>query len=79
MKSAEKPDAAEGLWDAKDVAAFVKASRSWVYQQAEAGVLPCLRVCGLLRFEPGAVRAFVRGDHLPGASVIPIARAGHGQ
>jgi excisionase family DNA binding protein len=50
----------EVLWTAEDVAAYLKASRSWVYQKAEAGVLPSLRVCGLLRFEPATVRQFAR-------------------
>ena len=53
---------AEGLWDVRDVAAYYKASRSWVYQQAESGMLPCLRIGGLLRFDPFAVRAFARGE-----------------
>jgi hypothetical protein len=52
----------ERLWDARDVAQYFRASRSWVYQQAEAGVLPCLRIRGLLRFEPETVRAFARRD-----------------
>jgi hypothetical protein len=50
----------EALWDANDVARYFRASRSWVYQQAEAGLLPCVRAGGLLRFEPGAMRAFAR-------------------
>src|SRR5690348_4565377 len=29
-----------GLWDAVDVAHFLKVSRSWVYHQAQAGMLP---------------------------------------
>ena len=37
------------LWDAQDVARYLKVSRSWVYQRAEAGLLPCVRVGGLLR------------------------------
>jgi excisionase family DNA binding protein len=45
------------LWDAQDVARYLKVSRSWVYQRAEAGVLPCVRVGGLLRFRPDSVRA----------------------
>lgn len=49
------------LWDADDVATFFKASRSWVYQQAEAGELPCVRIRGVLRFEPTAIRAFASG------------------
>jgi excisionase family DNA binding protein len=62
----------EGLWDANDVARFLKASRSWVYHRAESGELPCLRVGGLLRFDPAAVRAFARGELRPGARVVPL-------
>ena len=58
----------EVLWTAEDVAAYLKASRSWVYQKAEAGVLPSLRVCGLLRFEPTIVREFAR--HTPQTTVV---------
>jgi hypothetical protein len=61
----------DGLWDANDVALYLKASRSWVYQKAEAGVLPSLRVVGLLRFNPDAVRAFALGDDTR-APVIPL-------
>jgi len=49
------------LWDVRDVARYVKASVSWVYKAAERGELPCIRVGGLLRFDPGAVRAFAAG------------------
>jgi excisionase family DNA binding protein len=42
------------------VARYLKVSRSWVYHRAEAGLLPYLRVGALLRFEPAAVRAYVR-------------------
>ncbi|PTL84077.1 helix-turn-helix domain-containing protein [Vitiosangium sp. GDMCC 1.1324] len=52
----------EALWDANDVARFVKASRSWVYQRAQAGQLPCVKIGGLLRFEPAAIRAFIRSQ-----------------
>lgn len=61
----------EGLWDVRDVAGYYKVSRSWVYQQAESGVLPCLRIGGLLRFDPVAVRAFARGEHTL-AKVLPL-------
>jgi hypothetical protein len=46
----------ETLWDAKDVAAHLKCSESWVYKHAEKGTLPCVRYGGLLRFEPDAIR-----------------------
>jgi excisionase family DNA binding protein len=50
----------DGLWDANDVARYLKVSRSWVYHRAEAGQLPHLRVGGLLRFDADVVRAFAR-------------------
>jgi excisionase family DNA binding protein len=65
----------ESLWDANDVAAYVKASRSWVYMKAEDGTLPSLRIGGLLRFEPGTVRAFARGE-LPAAKVLAMPTRG---
>ena len=55
----ESPDESR-LWDANDVARFIGASRSWVYHQAEAGRLPCIRLLGFLRFAPQAVRSFVQ-------------------
>jgi excisionase family DNA binding protein len=59
------------LWDANDVARYLKVSRSWVYYRAEAGLLPCLRVGGLVRFEPATVRAFARGEVSP-SRVLPF-------
>ena len=70
MRPAQSPDTADddaptgvfvrpsgNLWDANDVARYLKVSRSWVYQRAEAGLLPCVRVGGLLRFRPEIVRS----------------------
>jgi excisionase family DNA binding protein len=54
------PMSNDSLWSATDVARYLKVSRSWVYHRAEAGLLPYLRVGGLLRFDPSAIRAFVR-------------------
>jgi excisionase family DNA binding protein len=62
------------MWDADDVALFFKVSRSWVYQKTAAGQLPHLRIGGLVRFEPEAVRAWARGESPPGARVVPLAR-----
>ncbi len=50
------------LWDANDVARYLKVSRSWVYHRAEAGLLPLRRVGGLLRFDPAKIRAFAAGE-----------------
>jgi predicted DNA-binding transcriptional regulator AlpA len=52
------------LWDAKDVAVFLKVSRSWVYHRAEAGLLPCVRIGSLLRFDPDVIRRLVRATTL---------------
>ena len=51
----------ETLWDASDVAKFLKCSRSYVYKAAEAGMLPCLRIGAMLRFDPERVKAFALG------------------
>lgn len=62
----------ESLWTVADVAAFLKASRRWVYQRVESGELPHLKLGGLIRFDPEAVRAFVLGAPVPCARVVPI-------
>jgi excisionase family DNA binding protein len=46
------------LWTWREVARALKVSRSWVYARAETGELPSLRVGGLLRFDPAAIRRF---------------------
>ena len=86
MRTEQSPETAEddaptgvfvrpsaNLWDAQDVARYLKVSRSWVYQRAEAGLLACVRVGGLLRFRPDSVRAMAsegaaRPKKAPGAS-----------
>jgi len=70
-------DASE-LWDANDAAHYLKVSRSWVYQRAEAGLLPCLRVGGLPRFDPATVRAFARGEVQP-PKVLPFPTSSSGK
>jgi excisionase family DNA binding protein len=52
----------DGLWDTKDVAAYLKVSRSWVYHRAEAGLLPCVRIGSLLRFDPQVIRRLAGGS-----------------
>jgi excisionase family DNA binding protein len=59
------------LWDANDVAQYLKVSRSWVYHRADSGLLPSLRVGGLVRFDPNVVRAFARGEDPPAAGLAP--------
>ena len=62
----------DDLWSANDVARYIKASRSWVYHQAEAGKLPHLRDGGVLRFDPEAVKAFVHGQAAGGGKVLSM-------
>ena len=62
----------DDLWDANDVARYIKASRSWVYHQAEAGKLPHLRIGALLRFDPEAVKAFAHGQAAAGGKVLSM-------
>src|SRR2546426_8154398 len=61
-----------GLWDANEVARYLGASRSWVYAQAEAGRLPCVRIVGLLRFDPAAIKALARGEQLAATRVVAV-------
>lgn len=60
-----------GLWDAKDVAVFLKVSRSWVYHHAEAGLFPCVRI-GLGRAKPTPTPAPVNGR--PPSPTLPSLR-----
>jgi excisionase family DNA binding protein len=63
--------AIEPLWTAKEVAEYLKVSRSWVYQYTADGRLPCRHVGGLRRFDPAVVRAFGRGEV---GAVVPLRR-----
>lgn len=47
----------EPLVDASELARRLSVSRSWVYQQAQSGQLPFIRVGALLRFAPSQVLA----------------------
>lgn len=60
------------LWTAEDVATWAKVSRSWVYQKAQAGLLPCLKIGALLRFDPAAIKHFFRTGGVAKRTVIPL-------
>ncbi len=67
MSTPSAPQPAEdSLWDAKDVARYMKASVSWAYKAAERDEIPCIRIGAMLRFEPAAIRAWLVGAHAPG-------------
>ena len=60
----------EPMWTALDVAAYLKASRSWVYLHAEDGTIPSVRIGGLRRFLPEQIRAYARGDPTPAVGIL---------
>ncbi len=49
----------EPLWKVADVARYLSMSDSWVYKEAEAARLPCLRLGAALRFRPEAIRRWL--------------------
>lgn len=56
---------ADRLWRVGDVADYLQVSTSWVYKQAEAGLLPTRRFGAALRFDPADVRSYARGEWKP--------------
>jgi len=68
------PIAEDRLWTVQDVSRFAQTSRSWVYQRAAEGALPTLKIGGLLRFDPQAIKQFFRagGGSSPTRTVIPL-------
>ncbi len=62
----------EALWKVADVAGFLSVSTSWVYKEAEAGRLPCVRLGANLRFQPTAIRQYL--ERLGTSKVIPFGR-----
>ena len=62
VRSNEGDNHYEALWDARDVAGFLKVSRSWVYSHTEDGTLPSVRIGGLRRFILAVIRSFARGE-----------------
>jgi predicted DNA-binding transcriptional regulator AlpA len=49
----------------------LKVSRSWIYAKAESGELPSLRIGGMLRFDPGAIRRFALAPRA-GVRLLPL-------
>jgi hypothetical protein len=62
----------DALWTVTDVARFLNTSRSWCYHQSQQGKLPSLKIAGLLRFDPEAIRALARGEGVKGGRVIAL-------
>lgn len=71
-RNAPTTPAEETLWNVRDVAAYLKASTSYVYKAAERGTLPCRRIGALLRFAPDEVKTWAQGTPGRGARVLPL-------
>jgi len=58
------------LWKVHDVARYLSMSPSWVYKEAEAGRLPCVRIGAALRFSSLAIKHYLASLHeeRPGAT-----------
>lgn len=50
------------LKDVSWLAAYLQVSKSWVYQAVASGVIPCVRIGALVRFDPAVIRAWVNGE-----------------
>ena len=68
------PGQSEPLWTAKDVAAFLRVSRAWVYLHIRLGDLPYQRIGGLVRFFPQDIQAYARGEQPRAIPVLPLRR-----
>jgi excisionase family DNA binding protein len=52
------------MWSARDVAAFLGVSKSWVYMQSEAKKIPHRKLGGLIRFDPDEIKRWWNGEQL---------------
>ena len=67
------------LWTAKETAAFLKMSVSWVHLHAAAGTLPSVKIVGVRRFIPSQIRAFASGQPVPHSNVLSFPVPGSGR
>jgi len=49
-------------WTARQVAEYLQVSEETVYRMARDGDIPAIRVRGIVRFDPEAIRATGRAD-----------------
>lgn len=78
QRDSDPANAPESLWDANDVAQHLKCTRKTVYNMAEGGRLPCVRIGGLLRFLPERIRAVTRGE-IPAPTQATCSKPGAAQ
>jgi excisionase family DNA binding protein len=65
MTSTEAPSNTDSLWTVKEVAAYLRVSTSMVYQRANTGELPHLKVGALLRFRRSEIDEYLRRKTTP--------------
>lgn len=62
------------LMTVKQVMTFLSCSRTWVYDAAARGELPCLRLGSMLRFDPEQIDEWLRSRRQRAAVVMPLRR-----
>ena len=62
------------LRDVAWAAEFLGVSKSWVYQATASGALPCVRIGAAVRFDPVAIKAWVRGEKSAPSVKLPGCR-----
>jgi excisionase family DNA binding protein len=60
------------MMTAEELAKALRVSRSWVYEAARNGGIPCLRVGALLRFDLDEVKSSLRGIPSPPAKIVGL-------
>jgi len=65
------------LWTAKQVAEHLNVHRNWVYEAAATGDIPVIRFGGNLRFDPAAIRLWLRTRGLTRSRLETVLRERH--
>ncbi len=55
-----------GFLTINDVAEKLNVSESWIYKKCKAGIMPQVRICGMLRFIEKDVEAWVAAHRVKG-------------
>ena len=71
MEPNSPSDGDEPLWTALDVARYLQVSRATVYNLADRGALPVVRIGALIRFHPATVRELAKSARVP-AGVVQL-------
>lgn len=56
------------LLTVQEVMVLLGVSRSWAYDAAARGELPCIRLGGMLRFDPDQIERWLRQLQAPGGA-----------